>query len=545
MSGPGPMATPGSPAGGSPGLSDGRPSPGGARRVATVGVVAVLLALAGVANAEIRAHAGRPPAGPEVAPAVAVGKASSSAWFCPGPLPVGTLSEASSVAITDVGTHPLTGDVTIAATSGRSSTETVTIPVRGESVVGLRRHGPRGSAAVTVVVNGSGAAVDELVHGSEGVSATPCSQSPAPSAYFAAGSTQGASNLSLGVYDPGATPAVVDVSFVTSSGTVAPPAFQDMSVGPGQVVVLDVGHYVPSEAAVATLVHSTGGGVAAGTLLTAVVGHALMTSLVDGVDGSARSWLVPAGPTGERMASSFSVLNPGCRKTLVHLQLGAGGTAAELTASVPAHGLVTLRPGLAGDGGAMSWATVRSSGAPVVVARETLVIPQPPTREVTARRAAARPSPAQATGSAQAPTSVAAAATAAAARPPSAQAAPVLLAGVAVTSGVTAAAPTWVLPGGESDARTSEVVVIQNPSRRPARVEVERLAALRGAVPIAAVPPLEVQPGEVVSVDMADVVRSDGTLPLLVKASRPVVAGEMLYGRITAGFTLPAAIAVR
>ena len=541
-------AVPGRPAGARPGSSEGRPRPSGARRAVTVGAVALLLALAGVANTEIHPAGGRPAPGPNVVPAVAVRSASSTAWYCPGPLPVGDLSEASSVAITDVEARPLRAQVTIAATSGRRAAETVEVHPEGESVVGLRRRGPRGSAAVTVVVDGSGAAVEELVHGSEGVSATPCSATPVSTEYFAAGSTLGANNLSLGVYDPGATPAVVNVSFVTSSGAVAPPAFQDMSVGPGQVVALDVGHYVPSEAAVATLVDSTGGRVVAGTLLTAVVGHALMTSLVDGVGGSATRWLVPAGPAGPRTESTFSVLDPGRRGAVVHLRLGAGPSAAELSTSVPAHGLVTLRPALAGDRAEMAWATLRSSGAPVVVARETLVLPLPPPtggtgRHRLARRGAPR-SLARAAAPVQLPTSVAAASAAATAPISRARALPVLLAGVAVTSGVTEGSATWVLPGGESDPHTSEVVVVQDLGRHPSRVVFERLAAPGGAEPFASLPPLELRPGEVLSIDLADVVGYAGTLPLLVRASRPIVSGELLYGRITPGFTLPAAIAV-
>lgn len=554
------------------------------RRALAVGIVALTLALGGVASSAFHpAHATREAAdAAAVAPSVALDAATSTAWYCPGPLPVGTPGEASSIAVTNLGRRAESGTLTlvssaatVTAASGSGSAATVTaatplhVVAGGESVVGLRRSGRRGVAAATVVVDGSGVAVDELVHGVHGVSASPCLDHLSSVSYLAAGSTSGADNFSLAILDPGATPAVVDVSFAVGATDVAPPAFQGLTIGAGQLQVLDVGHYLPSRPVVATTVTSTGGRIVAGSLVTAVVGHSLLSSLLTGVSSSARSWLLPAGPAGGSSASVFSILDPGSRPASVRLGVGtSSGARADLRATVPAHGVVTLAPGIASSQLTMRWASVDSS-AGVVVARESFVVAPVPGLVAPARLHVRRRIPARAarvharvaksalrapvravrsattstsTSTTAAPRSVSGVAPLAAVR-----ALPSGLAGVAVTSGVAEPARVWVLPGGESDANTGEDVVVDNVSSRTATVQVEQLGARTGgpATPFAAMPTLVVRPGGILTVDMSAVTGADGTLPLVVSATRRVVVAEMLYARRTAGFTLPLAIGVR
>gem|GEM_PF-737487 len=541
------------------------------RRALAVGIVVLVLALGGVASSSYHhSGAGRPSSDSvAVAPSVALDSASSTGWYCPGPLPVGTPGEAASIAVTNLGRRAVRGTLTLVSSAssvttvggtGSSTTSTTSLDVAagGESVVGLRRSGRRGVAAATVVVDGSGVAVDELVHGVHGISASPCSDHLASVSYLAAGSTSGADNFSLAVFDPGATPAVVDVSFAVGSIVVAPPAFQGLTIGAGQLQVLDVGHYLPSRPVVATSVTSTGGRVVAGTLVTAVVGHELLSSLLTGVSSSARSWLLPAGPAGGRSASVFSILDPSSWPATVRLRVGtSSAVSTDLSATVPAHGVVTLAPGIATSRLTMRWASVDSSGAGVVVARESFVLAEGPRGTARARlhlrrralarrmRAAAR-APVRSTSTS---TSTSAAPRPATTVAPLAavSALPTDITGVAVTSGVAMPSRDWVLPGGESDANTSEDVVVDNVSSRSATVQVEQLDGLTGstATPFATMPPLVVRPGGILTVDMAAVTGADGTLPLVVTANRRVVVGEMLYARKTAGFTLPLAIGVR
>ncbi len=555
------------------------------RRAVALGLVAVTLALAGVANATIRS-AGRDRAlhlASQASPVVVTNGASSSAWYCAGPLPVGTPGEASSIAVTNVGRSVVTGEVVASSTTGGSrDVSRLTVPAGQESVVGLTRLGTRGVAAVTVLVNGSGVAVEEIVHGASGISAAPCVNHADGTAYIAAGSTVGADNLSLAVLDPGSTPSVVSISFATSSGIVAPPPFQGVTVGAGALAVFDVGRYVPSTPAVATIVSATGGRVVAGAAITAVVGHAVMSSLVGDVAAPAASWLFPAAPSGPTSASTFAVLDPSDRPATVKLAVVSSTTRSELSAVVPAHGVVHLVPGADTARGALRWATVTSTGPGVVVARETVLTATPATaasRRAGEKRAAARRGPAAKAAAAarRAAARRAAAKVVASSRgrhatahalvaptttvPPATSTTvvsyavvssfPSLQPGVAVCSGVARPGRTWVLPGGESDANTSEVVVVDNTSTRAATVNVAQLDAAGsgplGSTPFASMPPLTVPAGAILTVDMAAVAREQPTLPLLVSTSEPVVVGQLLYGRAASGtgYTLPAAISVR
>ncbi|MHB1781360.1 MAG: hypothetical protein ACYCTE_01520, partial [Acidimicrobiales bacterium] len=87
------------------------------RRALAVGLVAVALVLAGVANSTVhrpgQLRARRVAAA--VAPSVATDRASSSAWYCAGPLPVGTTGEASSIAVANLGVRKVRGEVVLAA----------------------------------------------------------------------------------------------------------------------------------------------------------------------------------------------------------------------------------------------------------------------------------------------------------------------------------------------------------------------------------------------------------------------------------------------
>lgn len=545
------------------------PRPPERRRIFAVALVAIALALGGVANAALRAPAGARPPGARGAPGTASPVASSvvsdgatsSAWYCAGPMPIGTPGEAASIAVTNLARRALSGEIVVsAAAGGPPSTTKLRIDPGSESVTGLTRQGPRSTSAATVLVDGSDVAVEELVHGSSGVSASPCTDHVSDVEYLAAGSTLGASNLSLSIFDPGATPAIVGVEFVTSSGIVSPPAFQGLSVDAGRLSVLDVGHYVPSKPVVATIVSATGGHVVAGASVVAVVAHAVMSSLTTGVPTTSRTWLMAGAPTGSSSMSTFNVLDPGDHAARVSLRLGSSSTSSVLEAVVPAHGVIALTPGGDQAPGAMGSADVTSTGAPVVVARETVlskaVVSGASLKVQAAERAAAKAAAAKAAAKARkrvahpgATTTTLPATTTTIVPYATVSALPELQPGVAVTSGVSVPATHWVLPGGESDARTSEVVVIDNTSRSVARLRLDQLSVVPGGpnvpVPIASVPQLDVAPGAVLSVNMATVVGTVPALSVLVDSNVPIVVGELLYGRKSNGLTLPTAIAVR
>ncbi|MFZ0058675.1 MAG: hypothetical protein WAL35_01340, partial [Acidimicrobiales bacterium] len=90
----------------------------GERRRLSVATVLVALALAGVASVLIHPAGAHPPSPSLAAAADGLPGARSTAWFCAGPLPVGTPGEASSIAIANGDTSPVAATVTIVAAEG-------------------------------------------------------------------------------------------------------------------------------------------------------------------------------------------------------------------------------------------------------------------------------------------------------------------------------------------------------------------------------------------------------------------------------------------
>lgn len=488
----------------------------GTRRLPGLLVVVVVLALAGVADATMRAHpaptmVGRAAHGStEPALAVVSSPVTSTAWYCAGPLPVGRQPQASSIAVANVGDRPARGRLVVTSSRGERRTTVIAVGAHAQAVYGLPRGWTAASAAATVLVDTASVGVEELVHGPNGPMAARCSVEAGHTAYLAEGSTRGAANLALAIYDPGATPAVASVSFATSAGGVTPPAFQGISVAPGGLVVLDVGREVPGQLTVATTVQSTGGRVVVGAAVDAVVGHHLLSSLATASPMTSERWQLAAAPLGATARQGFSILDPTGRSARVTVVLASSSPRAagsELTAVVPAGAVVDIAPA-ALAGRSSTGAVVTAAGAPVVVGRELAVAAMPGASEPAASARARRAAPVLLT-------------------------LPGLPTGFAAAEGTVAPYRRWLLAGGESDARVSEVVTLTDPGSAPA---VVRLTTLAGR-PV--LPALTVAPGTSRVVAVRSIGPS-GPLALALQATHPVVAGELLYGAGRRGLGLAA-----
>lgn len=506
-------------------------------------VVVVALVLAGVANATMRARPAVRPAPDrpsEPSMVLASSNASSSAWYCAGPLPVGAGHEASSIAVANVGPRPVRGELVVASSAGSQKTTPIVVGAHAQAVYGLTRQGGRSVAAATVLVNSASVGVEELVHGPSGPMAAPCSIRAGREAYLAAGSTTGADNVALAVYDPGATPAVVSVTFATTTGPSSPPVFQGVSVRPGGLVVLDVGHEVASRLAVATLVHSTGGRVVVGAFVQSITGRSLLGSLLGATPKGATRWELPAAPLGGGVRQSFSVLNPTSRPARIEIRLSGSPGAGTVSDVVPPNGVVSLAP-LASSPLSTAAATLTSRGTPVVVALALALTgaAAPPPALHRIRQAAVV---AAVVGGKRVHRRQVVLATVPV-DPPLVRL-PSLPAGFSVAAGATSAYRRWLLAGGESDAHVAEVVTVSNPGSESASLH---LLDLSGKPVTPAGTALTVPPGstKVITVGALSTLRGD--VPLMISSTQPVVAGEMLYstGPHPLGLTAATGIPVR
>ena len=84
----------------------------------------------------------------------------------------------------------------------------------------------------------------QVVSGPLGWSTAPCASRTAAQWAFAGGSTTAGNSLTLALFDPAAPAAVVNITFLTTTGLVTPQAYQGLVVPPGRLVVENVGAFV-------------------------------------------------------------------------------------------------------------------------------------------------------------------------------------------------------------------------------------------------------------------------------------------------------------
>lgn len=385
------------------------PVPPEPRRWPTVAVVMVLLALAGVAAVTIHPRQAGPGPGPAVSveggmPVVVPVAARSSAWYCPGPMPVGAGARASSILLANTGPTAVSGRIQISAASGASATTSVHVPARGSSAVPVKVPGPASYASASVTLGGGGVGAEELVTAPGGPGAAACDVTTASTWYFPSGSTAPGADVRLGLYDPTASPAIVDLSFSTSAavttsvaggtdggvtpasagssspttsvpggttatsggGQVSPPVFQGLTVNPGQLLVVDVGHEVQLRPEVATTVTVTSGRVVAGEWASATIDNHYRAALVSGVEQPRDHWWFPLAAVPQAAVTGYWVYNPLAAPARVQLVVSlAGGTSSTtLAVDVPATSMLVISPPAVAPSGSGKVKGKRSGKAP-------------------------------------------------------------------------------------------------------------------------------------------------------------------------------------
>jgi hypothetical protein len=314
------------------------------RAVLIVGVLAVLVGIgvAGIGNGTGAPPPARPGAGPSTsASQVTPSGAESSAWFCDGATGPGGDAQATMI-LTNPSPRPVTGTVTTVSPDAAPVMMTVPVPGRTQTVVAPSGAGG-GPTASTVVLNGSGVGVTQVVSGPLGFSNSPCASTTARQWYFADASTATGDTLTLSLFNPTDTVAVVDVSFVTASGLVAPPAYQGIDVPGDSLVAEDVGEHVQNTAHLATTVTSLSGEVVAAELEGAATSGRSGPSVVLGATRPSSSWSFAQNTDVTDGSTVFTIFNPSSRPARVTVRIGLQQGAAEpLVIRVPAGAVSTL-----------------------------------------------------------------------------------------------------------------------------------------------------------------------------------------------------------
>jgi hypothetical protein len=244
-----------------------------------------------------------------------------------------------TLVLTNPTARAVDGTVSVAPVGGSPTSTRVSVPA--EDQISLVPAGvvPGSWVAATVLLDGGGAGVSEVVAGPLGWSMAPCASSTASNWYFAHGSTASGASLYLSLYNPSTTDAVVDVTLYSSSaGVVQPPAYQGIAVPAGSLVVENIGDHLTSDSAVATEVSTSSGTVVAAELQSTSQAGGGGSSLLLGVLSPATEWDFPQNidPPGGSMV--FHVFNPSDSEASVSVNVGlAQGEAEPLSIRVPPH----------------------------------------------------------------------------------------------------------------------------------------------------------------------------------------------------------------
>jgi len=286
----------------------------------------------------------KPSAGRAIGALVSAPDAESSAWFCVGASGSGGSAVGALMLVNPTG-RALGGTVTVAPSVGGAKSIEVSVPP--ESQIGVLpadvASGPW--VAATVLFDGGGAGVTQVVSGPLGWSTAPCASTTSSNWYFAHGSTASGASLTLALYNPSTTDAVANVTLDSSSqGVLQPPAYQGVPVPAGSLVVENVSDHLLNDPSVATVVSTSSGTVVAAELQsTPLSGGGGGSSLLLGVPEPATKWDFPQNSDPPNGGLVFHVFNPSARQVSVSVRVGIGPGASEpLSVEVPPESVFDL-----------------------------------------------------------------------------------------------------------------------------------------------------------------------------------------------------------
>jgi len=339
-------------------------------------LVLVVAVLAGVGIGFGTQGATAPAAPAEPAAQVSAPDAESSAWYCTGQsTPGGTAP--NFVVMTNTLGRPATATVTTVTDGGAVAHTAVSVPARSVVTPSLPVLSPGSWEAQTVVVDGGGVAVSQIVQGPSGWDESPCVSTTSSQWYFPGGTTANGAGLYVSLLNPTPTPVVVDLSFITRAGAEHPINYQGIVVQAGSVVVENVASEIQNDATVSTVATTRTGRIVASELQTFAAPSAGL-SLVAGSPTLESHWAIPQAEEATGGSSEIDVFNPGTTPENVTVRLRLpSGALAPLTSTVGAGSTWALSTSAQTriPVGAPYSADIEAAGGAGVVVGRTIVLP--------------------------------------------------------------------------------------------------------------------------------------------------------------------------
>jgi hypothetical protein len=336
----------------------------------------VVLVVGGVALAGTSGSSASPGASSGPSALVGAPNAESTAWYCTGQSTASGVSSGFLV-LTNTSGAPVNGTITSVTDGGASERTGVAVPAHGVVAPSIPALSSGSWEAQTVILSAGGVAVTQAVHGSSGWSQAPCQSTTSPTWFFPGGTTSNSDALYVSLLNPTSTPVVVDLSFVTPTGTVHPINYQGIVLQAGQVQVENVASEVQNVATVSTVVATRTGRVVASEVQV-FSGSSSGLSLVPGAAQPEATWAIPQAQEASGGTSVIDLFNPGPvpEAVTVRLRLSTGPLAPLKDTVSPGTtwALATSAQTRIPRGETYSAAVDATGGAGIVVSR-TVVLP--------------------------------------------------------------------------------------------------------------------------------------------------------------------------
>ncbi len=352
----------------------GRSSVRSRRGAALVSLVGVLV-VAGIVDTTVGRPA-RAVTGVAGAPAVPLVAAppgvESSAWYCAGATGGANGRADGSIALTNTTPAAVRGQAVTASSSGKTAAQAVVVPADGRIVLSPPPSVGGPFVATAVRLSGGGVVAQQSVAGPLGSATTPCAPVTNGSWSFVGGSTMIGDSLELALFNPGATPASVNMTFATPGNLTAPPDLQGVSIPARGLVIEDVGTYVQESPLVATEVTAESGRFVADELELRTAGGNGMALMLGNPSPTDRCWF-PVSVVSADVQVNFNVFNATSRPATVQMAANlAQGTASPFALVVPAQSVYSLDASAQSRLPKMtlfSMTVTSRNGVPVVVGR--------------------------------------------------------------------------------------------------------------------------------------------------------------------------------
>ena len=328
------------------------------RRLPLLAVLASALIVTGVASTLVK------PTNPTALPTGlnVANNAESTALYCTG-LTSGSGGIAGEVTFLNTSTSARSMAIQIVSDTGQRYATSMAVPARGTRSIRPDLLVKGNSFGLAAQVNGGGVVAEEIT--SQRNAEVPCSSAGVTSWYASGFDTLVGSSAQLSIYNPTATPAVMDVTTISSSGFGAPAAYQGLSVAAHAQVVLNLGKVVVNATNVAVHVNVLRGSVA----VVGVQRSGQVVSLDPGAtDTTTQSWF-PRVTTVSKAIAQLRVANPGPQAANVTVNVTLAPfivTPLTLTVAPYSSGVVVLTPNPAIP--AAGYATVSMTSSQPVIA---------------------------------------------------------------------------------------------------------------------------------------------------------------------------------